>query len=90
MADSAANIRKLLEDGKLVIGTERTLKLLRAGKIAEVFFSSNCAAKVRETLARYCGLGSVPCTELPFPNEELGVVCKKPFAISVVGVLRTG
>lgn len=90
MAQNAtANIRKFLDEGKLVVGAERTLKLLRVGKISQVFIASNCATEIKESLNRHCSLGKIECTELALPSDELGAACRKPFAISVVGVLKT-
>lgn len=88
MTDVAAEIRKLLTEKRLVIGTERTMKLVKQGKLAKVYLSSNCPPKVKEDLNRYCVLNDIMCERVPVPNEELGAWCKKPFAISVVGVLK--
>lgn len=71
---------------KLVLGTERTLKLLREGKMKKVFLASNCAADVKEDIERYCELGKVECVQLSQSNEEIGTMCRKPFAISVAGI----
>lgn len=89
MADVSAEIRKLLADKRLVLGTERTLKLVRQGKLAKVYLSSNCPPTLKDDLNRYCSMNAIDCQELPVPNEELGVWCKKPFAISVIGVLKS-
>ncbi len=89
MADAATEIRKLLAEKRLVIGTERTMKLVRLGKLAKVYLSSNCPPKLKEDLNRYCGMSGIECQDLGVPNEELGVWCKKPFAISIVGVLKS-
>ena len=89
MADTAVEIRKLLAEKRLAIGTELALKLVRQGKLAKVYISSNCPPKIKEDLNRYCAIDGIECQELPVPNEELGVWCKKPFAISVLGVLKS-
>jgi len=89
MADVSVEIRKLLGEKRLVIGTERTMKMVRQGRLAKVYLSSNCPPKLKEDLNRYCGMGSIECQELPVANEELGVWCKKPFAISILGVLKS-
>jgi large subunit ribosomal protein L30e len=89
MSDSATEIRKLLGEKRLVLGTEETLKLVRQGKLAKVYLSSNCPPELREDLKRNCSLGGIECEELSASNEEVGVWCKKPFAISVIGVLKS-
>jgi len=37
-------------------------------------------------LKHYCKISKVKLTKLPYPNDELGTMCKKPFAISVLGL----
>ncbi len=81
-----ADLKKLLAANKLVLGTDETLKGLRRRKIQKVFLSSNCSAQVKSDIESLCKLGEVECVELAKTNEEIGVLCKKPFAISVVGV----
>lgn len=78
-----AEIRKLLGSDRLVIGSDRVLKLLRSGGLQKVYVASNCAPSVREDVLSYAGQTEV--VELDIPNEELGVYCKKPFNIMVLG-----
>ena len=87
-AITSTEIKKLLKSKSLVIGTENTLKNLKLGKIDRVIFSSNCPDKVAEDLGYYAGLSNVETVKVPYPNEELGVICKKPFSISVLSILK--
>ena len=82
-----AELKKSLVKRKLVFGSERCLKLLRDKKLKKVYFSSNCSPAVKEDFVYYCGLFDVPFEDLPKDSEEIGVICRKPFSISVVGVL---
>lgn len=79
---SLVNLKKALKEGKLIFGTERTLKLLKTSKINEIFVASNCKANVKEDIVYYAKLANVKVTELKETNEELGLICKKPFSIS--------
>ena len=85
---TAVEIRGLLADKKLVIGTERTMKLLRLGKLKRVYLSVNCADNTKEDILHFSKLTKTDVKELAYPGNELGVVCKKPFSISVLGVLK--
>ena len=78
-------IKKLLKDKNLVIGTERTIKNLKSGKISKIFISSNCPSIVKADIEYYSKLTNAAVVKLKYPNEELGVICKKPFSISVLG-----
>ena len=77
-------IKKGIADKKIVLGTQRTLKELMKGSLARVFISANCPDYVREKLKFLCGSVSVEVLEIPNSNEELGVIAKKPFLISVL------
>lgn len=89
MADTATEMRKLLADKRLAVGTERTMKMVRKGELAKVYLSSNCPPFLKEDFKKYCALSGIECQELHATNEELGVWCKKSFAISVVGVMKS-
>jgi large subunit ribosomal protein L30e len=82
---SIEEIKKLSKEDKLIIGTDRVLKGLKIGKIKNVGLSSNCSSKTKEEISHYAELSKAKVTELEVPNDELGTLCKKPFAISVLG-----
>ena len=79
-------LKKLLESKKLVVGADRVLKLARAGKLSKIFISSNCPQSAKESLAHYSKIAGTAVVELAYSNSQLGTLCKKPFAISVLGV----
>jgi large subunit ribosomal protein L30e len=81
-------IKKNLRSKRLVLGTERTIKQLKLGHVSKVFLSSNCQESVRKDVNYYGSLGGCAVESLDVPNEELGVICKKPFSISVAGILK--
>lgn len=85
---TSTEIKKLLKSKSLVIGTEKTMKNLKLGRIDRVILSSNCPDKVAEDLGYYAGLSNVEMVKVHYPNEELGVICKKPFSISVLSILK--
>ena len=84
----ARNIRKLVEEKKVIVGLDRTMKMLKQGKLATIYMASNTEDSVKEDLGYYTKLNSTELILLNESNEELGVVCKKPFLISVLGVVK--
>lgn len=82
--DAIATLKKLLGDENLVIGTDVTLKELRNGNIKTVYLSSNCASGSEEEIRRY----PVEVVKLDVPNDEVGVICRKRFPISVISVKK--
>ena len=79
------DLKEAIEQKKLIIGKERTLKLLRKGQLSRVILSKNCSKEVKEDIQHYANLFNISVTLSTQSNEELGVLCKKPFAISVLG-----
>lgn len=88
MSDVIKEIKSTLKDGKVVLGTEQTIKLIKQDKLKKVFLSSNCKKDIKADLQKYAKISKVELVDVSVPNRELGVVCKKPFSISVIGVLK--
>ncbi len=87
VVEGVSEVKRLMGASKLVLGADVTMKLLRQGKLARVFVSTNCSPQMRSDLDKACGLAGIDVVELNQTSDEIGVLCKKPFAISVVGVL---
>ena len=82
--DGIQEIKKYAEAKKILIGTEQALKNIKKGTTKKVFLSSNCPARIKTTLQHYSSIKEIEIIELNQGNIELGVICKKPFAISVL------
>ena len=85
---TSAEIKKLLKAGNVIIGTEKSVKSLKLGRVQKILLSSNCPAGVEKNINYYAGLNDAEIHKLEFPNDELGVICKKPFSISVLAVVK--
>jgi len=88
MKDIISEIKKALKEGKAIIGTERTLKNLKLGKVSKIYLTSNCPEDVEEDVKYYSKLAKVEVVKLKQPNDELGAICKKPFSVSVLSVVK--
>ncbi len=73
-------------EGKAILGRERVLKELKAGRLGTVFLAQNCPQKVKDDVQYYARLAAIPVIQLEQSNEEIGVLCKKNFFISVAGI----
>jgi large subunit ribosomal protein L30e len=85
---TVAELKKLVGNKKLILGTERTLKELKRGEVKKVFLAANCAPTIKEDIETYAKQHDVEVSVLDVRNEELGVVVKKPFAVSVIALLK--
>jgi len=81
-------IKQIVKEEKAVIGTKEVIKNLKLGKIKKVFVTSNCPDKVKEDIKYYSKLSGAEVVQLEQPNDELGTICKKPFSISILGLLK--
>lgn len=75
-------LKKELKTEKPIIGFEEAVKNLKNDKIAKIYVAINCHNI--EELKTLCQKFEVPLVELKEDNIELGVICKKPFSISVL------
>ncbi len=86
IGEELLRLKEKVQQGKAVIGAERVLKGIRSKKLVEVFVSRNCPQKIREDILLYSDLVGIPVTGLELDNEELGILCKKNFFVSVLGI----
>ena len=85
---TSTEIKKLIKAKNLVIGTQKTVKSLKLGKVDKVILSSNCAERTVNDINYYASLGNAETIRVRYPNDELGVICKKPFSVSVFSILK--
>jgi len=85
---SVTDIKKELKTRKIVIGTKIVIKNLRLNKLEKVYIASNCSESSKKELEYYSKLLNIPIITLKQPNDELGVICKKQYSISMLGVLK--
>jgi len=81
-------IKKLLKNNKLVLGTERTMKELKQRNLSKIFISKNIPKKIRAEIIKYSTLSDIEVVNLKYTNEYIGEICKKPFSVSVLGQLK--
>ncbi len=85
---SLSDIKKDLKTRKIVIGTKVVMKNLKLNKLEKIYIASNCDENSKKELEYYSKLLKIPVIILDQPNDELGVICKKQYSISMLGVLK--
>ncbi len=90
MVEHGNELKKLLKADKLVLGNKVTLKKLRQSEtpLSQIYIARNCPAEMKDEVEHYAELAGVPVEETNLSNEEIGVLCKKAYFVSVVGVLQ--
>jgi len=88
--DVAREIRKAMETGKVIMGTDKSLKALKNGDAKLVIYASNCESESKDDLDYYSNLGNVPTLQYKGTGVDLGMVCGKPFVVSMIAILSPG
>ncbi len=78
------DVRKLLQEKEVFMGLDVCLKKLRSGGLTHIYLASNCPGT--EEVQELAAVQGVPVDVLEVSNKELGALCKKPFAVSVICV----
>ncbi len=87
MADAISGIQKAIVDNKQIYGLAVTLKLLKAKKVKKIYLTANVAAQAEADIMYYANLTETPVEKLSITNEDLSIICKKPFMINIVSIV---
>ena len=79
------DIKEIIKDKKLIIGANQVLSMMKNEKITNVLVSSNCPEALKKDVEHYSKIFSIKASRINEDSKELGVICKKPFSISVIG-----
>ncbi|MBU1204508.1 MAG: ribosomal L7Ae/L30e/S12e/Gadd45 family protein [Nanoarchaeota archaeon] len=85
---ASTDIKKDLKTRKIIIGTRVVMKNLKLNMLEKIYIASNCSESSKKELEYYSKLLKIPVIKLKQPNDELGVICKKQYSISMLGVLK--
>lgn len=81
-----AEIKKLFESGKLVLGEERTMRMVKNGSVKKVYLSSTIKADLKQDVERYASIAKIDVVEVPMTADEIGALCRKQFGVSILSV----
>ena len=76
------SLKKIIKDKKIVYGSTRVIALMKQARVKTVYLSKNCPDEVLSDVESYKGDAEV--VKLTIPNDELGTLCRKQFAVSVL------
>jgi len=80
----AEDLKKALNDKKLICGAKETIKALKLGKVKKVFLASNCPDKIANDIQHYAKLCGASVNKLQIPDKEIGLLSKKHYSITVL------
>jgi len=83
-------LRNTIDTGKIIYGTNQAKKECLVGEPKLIIVSSTISKADNELFGYYAKLIKTPIIEYPEGSIELGSVCGKPFAISIIIVIDQG
>lgn len=86
VSDAIKQIKSVIKTDNVIIGIEETLKALRSNSVKKVFLASNASETMVKDITYYADLAGAEVERLEIPNDELGVVCQKPYSIAVISI----
>lgn len=81
-------MKTAFESNKIVLGRDVTIKNLKSGKLSAVVFASNCPKEWKANFDDLAKKGKVETYDYNGNGLDLGALCKRPFAVTVAGVLK--
>lgn len=86
--DLKKTLRESIDAGKAVIGQKRTLTQLGNGMLDTVILASSAPDMVKAEVNRLANLSETKVEQLDIDNIELGLLGKKPFSITMIGLVK--
>jgi len=90
MTDLSKSIALAVKTGKVLFGAKNTQKNVKTGKVRLIVAASNCPQKFHKDTKYYCKLSRIPLIVYDGTSKDLGIVCGKPYAVSVLAVREPG
>ena len=83
-------LRMALNTGRVHLGTKIAMRELRRGRAKIAILSSNCPDQTKDEIETHGRLSNIPVLEHQKDSIDLGVLCGKPFPVSVIVINDTG
>ena len=79
-----------INTGRFELGSKVAVREMQRGRAKIAILSSNCSDETRDTIMEYGRLADIPVLEHQKDSMDLGVLCRKPFPVSVMVINDTG
>ncbi|MBI4177449.1 MAG: ribosomal L7Ae/L30e/S12e/Gadd45 family protein [Candidatus Aenigmarchaeota archaeon] len=84
MREIRKELKNALEKNKVIIGAEESFRAVGAGKAKTLVYAANCPVVLREKLKTVAVANKAGVEQFDGNSVELGTMCGKPFAVSVL------
>lgn len=83
-------LRHIMRTGRVIIGSRKTLKYVKLGRVKVVVAASNLPTDLKSDLEYYARLSRIPIIVFPGTNYDLGTAIGKPFSVAMLGIMDSG
>jgi large subunit ribosomal protein L30e len=87
--DLEKTIKEKLKEDKVVIGFKSVIKLLKKGNPQMIVLANNIPEENKNMIIHNIQISNVEIKEYSNDSMNLGLVCGKPFPISVLAIKRS-
>jgi len=88
--EASRKVAQAVATGKVIMGTDKSLKALKRGQAKLVIISSNCARDTVEDAEHYSKLSNIELRVFDGDSIALGLACGKPFSVDMLAVIEPG
>lgn len=86
--DEKVVIKEAVKDGKLVIGKDTVVKMLKTKSLKTVLLANNSDKALVSELDHYTKISDITLNLFSGNSASLGQLCGKPFSITVLGIKK--
>ncbi len=79
-------IQEKVKKKEVVFGYNQVIKLLKTGHTKMIVMAKNIPKEKKETILHNAKLSKVEVKEFDNDNVNLGLICGKPFSVSVIAI----
>jgi len=87
--DLEKTIKENLKEDKVIIGFKSVIKILKKGSPQMIVLANNIPEENKKMIIHNAQISNVEIKEYQNDNVNLGLVCGKPFPISVLAIKRS-
>jgi len=80
-----SELKKIIEGSDVVMGTDRTLKLLKQNKVDRILLSNDSDSQMMDRIRKISQ--KVEVMQVDKSKEDFKEICKTQFNISVIGII---
>jgi large subunit ribosomal protein L30e len=77
-----------LKEGRVLFGIRSAKRAITSGKVETIVVASNCPVTLVSELENLSKISGFSLSSFDGSNTELGTLCRKPFPVSVLVVIK--